>query len=173
MGKTFKELEADFPDDMEVILGYDATDYVRRCIREIVDTLIITFVLVVLVCYLFLQDWRADNIVESVGYAYDALGRPVGRNGDTFGYNDRGEGTNATIAGRTELHADDEIGNSTGWAANSLNQYAQFAYDPDGNLLSDGVRNLLLRRLEPRRGARRLRERKDYYACRFHLPALI
>ena len=34
----------------------------------------------------------------------------------------------------------DEIGNSTGWAANSLNQYAQFAYDPDGNLLSDGVR---------------------------------
>ena len=67
----------------------------------------------------------------------------------------------------------DEIGNSTDWAANSLNQYAQFAYDPDGNLLSDGVRNLLLRRLEPRRGARRLRERKDYYACRFHLPALI
>ena len=34
----------------------------------------------------------------------------------------------------------DEIGNSTDWAANSLNQYAQFAYDPDGNLLSDGVR---------------------------------
>ena len=60
--KTFKELEADFPDDMEVILGYDATDYVRRCIREIVDTLIITFVLVVLVCYLFLQDWRATLI---------------------------------------------------------------------------------------------------------------
>ena len=115
----------------------------------------------------------ADNIVESVGYAYDAIGRPVGRNGDTFGYNDRGEVTNATIAGRTELHAYDEIGNSTDWAANSLNQYAQFAYDPDGNLLSDGVRNLLLRRLEPRRGARRLRERKDYYACRFHLPALI
>ena len=82
----------------------------------------------------------ADNIVESVGYAYDALGRPVGRNADTFGYNERGEVTNATIAGRTELHAYDEIGNSTGWAANSLNQYAQFAYDPDGNLLSDGVR---------------------------------
>ncbi len=48
--------------------------------------------------------------------------------------------TNATIAGRTELHAYDEIGNSTDWAANSLNQYAQFAHDPDGNLLSDGVR---------------------------------
>ncbi len=34
----------------------------------------------------------------------------------------------------------DEIGNPTGWAANSLNQYAQFAYDPDGvrTFASDG-----------------------------------
>lgn len=82
----------------------------------------------------------AGTAVETLAYAYDALGRPVGRNGDTFGYNDRGEVTNATIAGRTELHAYDEIGNSTDWAANGLNQYAQFSYDPDGNLLSDGVR---------------------------------
>lgn len=82
----------------------------------------------------------ADNIVESVGYAYDALGRPVGRNGDAFGYNDRGEVTNATIAGENAVYGYDEIGNSTDWAANGLNQYAQFAYDPDGNLLSDGVR---------------------------------
>ena len=82
----------------------------------------------------------ADNIVESVGYAYDALGSPVERNADTFGYNDRGEVTNATIAGENAVYGYDEIGNSTDWAANGLNQYAQFAYDPDGNLLSDGVR---------------------------------
>ena len=59
---VLKDLAKDFPDDMEIILGYDATDYVRRCIKEIVETLIITFVLVVLVCYLFLQDWRATLI---------------------------------------------------------------------------------------------------------------
>ena len=72
--------------------------------------------------------------------AYNALGRPVGRNADTFGYNDRGEVTNATIAGENAVYGYDEIGNSTDWAANGLNQYAQFAYDPDGNLLSDGIR---------------------------------
>lgn len=65
MDKLLEEIDRlreNFPDDMKMILVYDATDYVRRCIREIVETLIITFVLVVLVCYLFLQDWRATLI---------------------------------------------------------------------------------------------------------------
>ena len=56
------ELERSFPDDMVVTIPYDATDYVRRCIDEIKTTLLITFGLVVLVCYLFLQDWRATLI---------------------------------------------------------------------------------------------------------------
>ena len=59
---AFKELQKDFPEDLEWFVGYDATDYVRRTISEIVETLVITFVLVVLVCYLFLQDWRATLI---------------------------------------------------------------------------------------------------------------
>ncbi len=57
-----EELKKDFPDDMDCICPYDATDYVRSCIREIVLTLLLTFGLVVLVCYLFLQDWRATLI---------------------------------------------------------------------------------------------------------------
>ncbi|MBR1836892.1 MAG: hypothetical protein IJ783_06350, partial [Kiritimatiellae bacterium] len=32
-----------------------------------------------------------DTIVESLAYAYDALGRPVSRNDDTFAYNNRSE----------------------------------------------------------------------------------
>ena len=55
-------LKENFPEDMEFTIPYDATDYVRMCIREIVTTLLITFGLVVLVCYLFLQDWRATLI---------------------------------------------------------------------------------------------------------------
>ncbi|MFA5689317.1 MAG: efflux RND transporter permease subunit [Kiritimatiellales bacterium] len=51
-----------FPDDMEYILPYDATRVVRVSIREIVYTLLITVILVVGVCYLFLQDWRATLI---------------------------------------------------------------------------------------------------------------
>ena len=57
-----RRLEKSFPEDMEFEVPYDATDYVRMCIREIVTTLLITFGLVVLVCYLFLQDWRATLI---------------------------------------------------------------------------------------------------------------
>ncbi len=60
--KAMKELESTFPEDLDWSVPYDATDYVRMCVHEIVETLIITFVLVVLVCYIFLQDWRATLI---------------------------------------------------------------------------------------------------------------
>ena len=56
------KLQESFPEDMEYVVAYDATEYVRHCIREIRTTLLITYVLVVLVCYLFLQDWRATLI---------------------------------------------------------------------------------------------------------------
>ena len=56
------KLEESFPDDMTWTIPYDATDYVSRCIDEIRLTLLITFGLVVLVCYIFLQDWRATLI---------------------------------------------------------------------------------------------------------------
>lgn len=59
---AMKKLSEEFPEDMEFSVPYDATDYVRMCIREIVTTLLITFGLVVLVCYIFLQDWRATLI---------------------------------------------------------------------------------------------------------------
>ncbi len=60
--RVFKELEKEFPDGLEWVCPYDATEYVRVCIEEIVLTLLLTFGLVVLVCYLFLQDWRATLI---------------------------------------------------------------------------------------------------------------
>ena len=59
---TFERLEKDFPDGLEWETPYDATEYVRVCIEEIILTLLITFGLVVFVCYLFLQDWRATLI---------------------------------------------------------------------------------------------------------------
>ncbi len=60
--KAMAQLQESFPDDLEWVIPYDATDYVSTCIDEIVFTLLITFGLVVLVCYLFLQDWRATLI---------------------------------------------------------------------------------------------------------------
>ena len=60
--REMDKLAKSFPEDMVYSTPYDATEYVRVCIHEIVYTLLITFFLVVFVCYLFLQDWRATLI---------------------------------------------------------------------------------------------------------------
>ena len=60
--KAISELEKNLPDDVEFVIGYDSTDYVRATIIEIVETLLLTFFLVVLVCYIFLQDWRVTLV---------------------------------------------------------------------------------------------------------------
>ena len=62
---TIAELSKDFPDDLVCQMAYDSTDYVEASIEEIVSTLLLTFGLVVFVCYLFLQDWRA-TIIPSI-----------------------------------------------------------------------------------------------------------
>jgi hydrophobe/amphiphile efflux-1 (HAE1) family protein len=51
-----------YPDDFEIDVVYDATKYISASIEEVVMTLLLTFVLVVLVCYVFLQDWRSTLI---------------------------------------------------------------------------------------------------------------
>ncbi|MBS7700325.1 MULTISPECIES: multidrug efflux RND transporter permease subunit [unclassified Chelatococcus] len=55
-------LSARFPDDVAYTLVFDTTSFLTETIREILITLAITFVLVVAVTYLFLQDWRATLI---------------------------------------------------------------------------------------------------------------
>jgi hydrophobe/amphiphile efflux-1 (HAE1) family protein len=60
--KAIDELSRSLPDDMQFIIGYDSTDYVKATIREILFTLGLTFVLVALVCYLFLQNWRVTLV---------------------------------------------------------------------------------------------------------------
>jgi hydrophobe/amphiphile efflux-1 (HAE1) family protein/NodT family efflux transporter outer membrane factor (OMF) lipoprotein len=57
-----KQMSRNYPEGMETILPYDATEFVRTSIREIIFTLGLTFFLVVIVCYVFLQDWRATLI---------------------------------------------------------------------------------------------------------------
>lgn len=51
-----------FPDDLTYIATYDTTAFVSATIDEIIHTLWITFALVVLVVFLFLQDWRATLV---------------------------------------------------------------------------------------------------------------
>ena len=57
-----EKLSQNFPEDMTYMIGYDSTEYIEASIEEVVFTLILTFALVVLVCYIFLQDWRSTLV---------------------------------------------------------------------------------------------------------------
>lgn len=59
MRRELETLSEGLPKGMEYELPYDATDFVRVSIQEIVFTLLLTVLLVVIVCYIFLQDWHA------------------------------------------------------------------------------------------------------------------
>lgn len=60
--KLMAQMKASFPADVDYAITLDTTDAVRAGIHEIVITLGIAFILVILVVYLFLQDWRATII---------------------------------------------------------------------------------------------------------------
>ena len=54
--KEMEVLKNSFPDDMKFEVIYDSTKYVRASIESIISTLFLTFLLVVLVVYVFLQN---------------------------------------------------------------------------------------------------------------------
>ncbi len=57
-----EKLSETFPDDMTFSIAYDSTDYVRASIDSIIETLFITFSLVVLVTFIFLQKFNTTLI---------------------------------------------------------------------------------------------------------------
>src|SRR5208283_4216112 len=60
--KLVAKMKESFPADVDYGVTLDTTDAVRAGMHEIVLTLLIAFVLVILVVYIFLQDWRATLI---------------------------------------------------------------------------------------------------------------
>lgn len=54
--------ENDWPEGVEYYIPFDTTAFVEASISEVYSTLLIAVVLVVLVIYIFLQDWRATII---------------------------------------------------------------------------------------------------------------
>ena len=67
-----KKLEKFYPEDLEVKIFVDTTDFILASIEEVFFTLFLTFGLVVLVCYIFLQDWRA-TLVPSIAIPVSIL----------------------------------------------------------------------------------------------------
>lgn len=55
-------IKKDLPDDVEIEIGFDNTQYIRSSIKEVQNTIYIAFFLVVVIIFLFLRDWRTTLI---------------------------------------------------------------------------------------------------------------
>src|SRR5246500_1880607 len=60
--KLMAQMKHRFPEDVDYAVSLDQTLPVTEGMKEIMETLVIALVLVILVVYLFLQDWRATLI---------------------------------------------------------------------------------------------------------------
>lgn len=57
-----EQIKKDLPGDIELGIGFDTTRYIRQSIFEVVETIFIAFVLVVLIIFFFLRNWRSTLI---------------------------------------------------------------------------------------------------------------
>jgi multidrug efflux pump len=55
-------IQQDLPPDIQLEVGFDTTEYIRESISEVQSTLIFAFVLVVIIIFLFLRDFRTTFI---------------------------------------------------------------------------------------------------------------
>lgn len=55
--KRLEEIKKDMPDDIRLEMASDQTVNIRKSISEVKETLVISFILVVLIIYLFFRDW--------------------------------------------------------------------------------------------------------------------
>ncbi|MDP4545751.1 efflux RND transporter permease subunit [Psychrobacter faecalis] len=62
VGARMAELEQNFPKNLTTVVPYDTTPFVRLSIEQVVKTLIEAIVLVFIVMFIFLQNWRATII---------------------------------------------------------------------------------------------------------------
>lgn len=55
-------IKKDLPADIKVVIGFDNTQFIRNSISEVQETITLAFLLVVLVIFTFLRDWRTTFI---------------------------------------------------------------------------------------------------------------
>ena len=60
--ERLKEIQKDMPEDIQCQIIMDTTDFVRRSITEVEETVLLAFLLVVIVIFAFLRDWRTTLI---------------------------------------------------------------------------------------------------------------
>ncbi|MGB5596185.1 MAG: efflux RND transporter permease subunit, partial [Crocosphaera sp.] len=77
------ELEPSFPPGLKVVIGLDNTLFINASIQDLAVTLLQAIALVVLVIFVFLQDWRT-TIIPGIAIPVALVGAMIGLN--AFGY---------------------------------------------------------------------------------------
>ncbi|MCV6585735.1 MAG: efflux RND transporter permease subunit [Marinibacterium sp.] len=66
-------LSASFPNDVEYQVPYDSTRFVEQSLNDVINTLMLTFALVISVVFIFLGNWRA-TIIPAVAIPVSLIG---------------------------------------------------------------------------------------------------
>ena len=64
--KRIEQIKKDLPKDIKTGIGFDTTEYIRDSISEVKQTIYIAFIMVILVIFIFLRDWRSTIIPITV-----------------------------------------------------------------------------------------------------------
>jgi len=60
--RRLEQIRKEVPPDIKLDIAYDNTEYVRRSLLEVTETIFVAFALVVLVVFAFLREWRTTLI---------------------------------------------------------------------------------------------------------------
>lgn len=75
--KEMEKLSQSFPDDIDFNISYDSTVFIRASIDEVIETLFIAISLVVLVVFIFIQDWRS-TLIPTIAIPVSLIGTFAG-----------------------------------------------------------------------------------------------
>ncbi|MDP2827113.1 MAG: multidrug efflux RND transporter permease subunit [Sulfuricellaceae bacterium] len=75
--KTLAEMKKSFPEGLDYMVSLDTTTFVQDSINEVVHTLFEAVVLVILVVYLFLQNFRA-TVIPTIAVVVSLVGTFIG-----------------------------------------------------------------------------------------------
>jgi multidrug efflux pump len=60
--RRVERIKKDLPADIKLDIGFDNTSFIRASIQEVEETIYTAFVLVVIIIFLFLRDWRTTLV---------------------------------------------------------------------------------------------------------------
>jgi len=75
--QEMEKLSKRFPDDMEYAIPYDTTRFIQASVDEVVETLFVAIALVILVVFIFIQDWRS-TLIPSLAIPVSLIGTFAG-----------------------------------------------------------------------------------------------